>query len=127
MIWFKSFAVGLLAVLVTIPIGFVLLGLILKAKSGLPSISIDIVSLSRDLVVRLVPFTGIRARIPLGISQTYASIRNPCFGAVSIKRAVKSNHFSLPLVAHICPVLANVGHFLTLFHRHIDWIKSRDG
>jgi ethanolamine transporter EutH len=54
MIWFKSFGVGLLAVLVTIPIGFVLLGLILKAKSGLPSISIDVVSLSRNLVVRLV-------------------------------------------------------------------------
>jgi ethanolamine transporter EutH len=54
MIWFKSFGVGLLAVLVTIPVGFLLLGLILKAKSGHPTISIDIVSVSRIFVVRLV-------------------------------------------------------------------------
>jgi len=54
MIWFKSFGVGLLAVLVTIPVGFLLLGLILKSKSGLPSISIDVVSLSRTFLVRLV-------------------------------------------------------------------------
>jgi ethanolamine transporter EutH len=54
MIWAKSFGVGLLAVLVSIPIGFLLLGLILKVKSGLPSIGIDIVSLSRNVVARRV-------------------------------------------------------------------------
>ncbi|MGA2687604.1 MAG: hypothetical protein ABSE85_05995 [Candidatus Korobacteraceae bacterium] len=53
MIWVKSFGVGLLVVLVFIPTGFVILGLVLKAKSGLPSIGIDVVALSRNLLVRL--------------------------------------------------------------------------
>lgn len=54
MIWFKSFGVGLLVVLVSVPIGFLVFGLILKTKLGLSSVSIDVVSLSRNLVVRFV-------------------------------------------------------------------------
>jgi ethanolamine transporter EutH len=53
MVWLKSFGVGLIAVLIAIPVGFVVLGVILKARSGLPSISIDVVSLSRNLLVRV--------------------------------------------------------------------------
>lgn len=52
MIWFKSFGAGLLAVLISIPVGVVLLQLILKARTGLP-IGVDVVSLSRQLTVRL--------------------------------------------------------------------------
>jgi hypothetical protein len=36
-----------------IPVGFIILSLILKSKSGLPSIGIDVVALSRNLLVRL--------------------------------------------------------------------------
>ena len=54
MIWLKSFGVGLLAVLVSIPIGFVVLGVILRAKTGLPNVGIDVVALSRNLVARLI-------------------------------------------------------------------------
>lgn len=53
MIWAKSFGVGFLAVLVSIPIGWLLLGLILKVQSGLPLISIDIVALSKNTFVQL--------------------------------------------------------------------------
>ena len=53
MIWVKSFFIGLLAVIVMIPIGVIVLALILKTKSGLPSIGIDIVALSRNLLARL--------------------------------------------------------------------------
>lgn len=54
MVWLKSLGVALLVVLGSIPIGFLILGRILKVRSGLPSISIDILSLSRNLVVWLV-------------------------------------------------------------------------
>jgi hypothetical protein len=54
MIWIKSFGMGLLAALITVPMIFVCLGLILKAKSGLPSIGIDVVAYSRELWVRLI-------------------------------------------------------------------------
>ncbi len=53
MIWAKGFGVGFLAVLVSIPIGLLLLGLILKVQSGLPSISIDIIALSKRTLVQL--------------------------------------------------------------------------
>lgn len=53
MIWLKSFGVGLLAVLVSIPIGCVALGVILKVISG-ESLGFDVVALSRNLYVRLV-------------------------------------------------------------------------
>jgi hypothetical protein len=53
MVWVKSFGVGLLAVLVVIPVGFIILSAILKSISGLPTIGIDVVALSRNLRVRL--------------------------------------------------------------------------
>ncbi len=53
MIWFKSFGVGLLAALATIPIGLFLWGLFFQTKSGQPSVQIDIVSLSKGFVPRL--------------------------------------------------------------------------
>lgn len=57
MIWFKSFMVGLLSVLLAMPVIFIVLGVILKAKSGLPSIAIDVVSYSHNIAVRLILVT----------------------------------------------------------------------
>jgi hypothetical protein len=51
MIWVKSISVGLLAVVIAMPVGFVVFSLFLKARSGLPTISIDIVSLSKNMIV----------------------------------------------------------------------------
>lgn len=47
MIWLRSAAVGLIAVLIAIPIGSVILGLILSSKSDRP-VGVDIVALSRN-------------------------------------------------------------------------------
>lgn len=53
MIWLKSAGVGLLAVLVLIPIGSLALSIFLKVRSG-HNIGIDVVALSRSVVVRLL-------------------------------------------------------------------------
>lgn len=53
MIWFRSFCAGLLAVIISVPLALFILGLILKARSGVSAISIDIVSLSRAFIPRL--------------------------------------------------------------------------
>lgn len=53
MILVKSVGVGLFAVLVAIPIGFLALSVFLKIRTG-QNIGIDVVALSRDVVVRLL-------------------------------------------------------------------------
>ena len=53
MIWVKSILVGLLAVIVTLPVGFAILTAALNAKSSSP-VQVDIVTFTKATIVQLL-------------------------------------------------------------------------